>query len=331
MSVISPLLTIPVGVLVERSKGAGPWSEFIWRARRRVARMQPEMAPWTRAARSRARPMLFYAGSADGRSLPLRDGALSRQSRDRQPQHLGCAQPCRGRLALRAGSAVTADPAEGEAFTERGRQSRRNRRRCRRCCARRLKAFVAEHHVEREFVKRKRRPRRSGGAGAASARRRCTNERRGIPRALVAPQAGGEGQRCHASSQRRQLSASCGARRRRPKRVTAGSRDPRSICRACRRSNSIDGDHRHHRVPAQRYSRRIEPCGPSPRLGQPIPPFATSSALPRTPGTSPIPPPCPGSVRSRAIAGTDRRDGRAGCRRLPQRRHGREDRNPRRR
>jgi hypothetical protein len=152
MSVAPPLATIAVGVLVERSKAASLWSDFHWRPVGVLAG-QPDTPPWTRIAEADGR-VTFYAGPAQielyrAETTNYRDNLAT-----------GAAQLW---VVLRATGTeppytlylVTADPAEGEAMTEAGddivepvpmpdlvREQ--------------IAAFVAEHHVEREFIKRKR-------------------------------------------------------------------------------------------------------------------------------------------------------------------------------
>lgn len=147
----TPLLSIPVGIVVERREAASPWADFIWRG---VAVLpdQPEMAPWT-IVREQAEATLFYAGSA------VID--LYRSETARYQENLTTGAPCLWIvLSPSEGprpyvvSAVTADPAEAEAFSEAGAylveavpmpELFRNA----------IETFIAEHHVEREFVKRK--------------------------------------------------------------------------------------------------------------------------------------------------------------------------------
>jgi hypothetical protein len=116
---------------------------------------EPEMKPWTVIREEEART-LFYAGSATV------DLYRSETARYRDNLATGAPSlwivltPSEGTWPY-AVSAVTADSAEGEAFTEAG--------------ANLVEAvpmpeavheaianFVAEHHVETEFVKRERRP-----------------------------------------------------------------------------------------------------------------------------------------------------------------------------
>jgi hypothetical protein len=149
-----PLLRIPVGVVVERARADSPWIDFVWRGAS-VLPDEPEMKPWAVIREEEART-LFYAGSATV------DLYRSETARYRDNLATGAPSlwivltPSEGAWPY-AVSAVTADSAEGEAFTEAG--------------ANLVEAvpmpeavheaianFVAEHHVETEFVKRERRP-----------------------------------------------------------------------------------------------------------------------------------------------------------------------------
>ena len=148
-----PLLRISVGVVVERRKAESPWIDFVWRGIG-VLPDGPEMAPWT-VIREQEGTTLFYAGSATvdfyrSETARYRDNLASGA-----PGVWIVLTPSEGAWPF-AVSAVTADPAEGEAFTEAGanlveavpmpdalHQAIEN--------------FIAEHHVETEFVKRERR------------------------------------------------------------------------------------------------------------------------------------------------------------------------------
>ena len=113
MSNVDPLVSIPVGVVVERSKSASPWADFHWRPVR-VLTGVPDTPPWTKLAEDGERTS-FYVGAAPRRIVPDGNRALSRQFADLK-RHC-CGSSC-GRsngdppyeLAM-----VTADPAEGEA------------------------------------------------------------------------------------------------------------------------------------------------------------------------------------------------------------------------
>lgn len=152
MSRAQPLVRIPVGVVIERRKAKSPWADFIWRP---VAVLPgvPSATPWTELDGDADR-MNFYGGTAvinlyrsdtSGYWENLATGAAS----------LWVSLRPTGREPPYEITAVTADPSEGEAFTE---------------CATDLvetvpmpepvraaiASFVAEHHIEHPFVKRQR-------------------------------------------------------------------------------------------------------------------------------------------------------------------------------
>jgi hypothetical protein len=59
----APLATVPVGVLVERSKSMNQWADYYWRAVGVLAG-QPETPAWTKLSDDGERAT-FYAGNAD--------------------------------------------------------------------------------------------------------------------------------------------------------------------------------------------------------------------------------------------------------------------------
>src|SRR5262245_14114782 len=145
------LVRIPVGVVVERRKAASPWADFLWRPVSVLAG-EPAAAPWTPLS-SEGEVHTFYAGSATVELF-----------RTETANYLGnlASGPFLWVVLRRTGAeppyevfAVTADPAEGEAFTEAGDDLVD-------CVpmpgaiVERLEAFIAEHHVERPFHKRQR-------------------------------------------------------------------------------------------------------------------------------------------------------------------------------
>jgi len=155
MSIAPPLTCIPIGVVVERRKAASQWIDFTWRPAM-VLPGRPDAAPWTVLATD-AEAVTFYAGSTDI--------GLYRTETARYRDNLASGAPSLW-VALRPTGAeppydllaVTADPSEGESFTQAGddlvgavpmpapvREI--------------VEAFVAEHHVEQAgqaFHKRKR-------------------------------------------------------------------------------------------------------------------------------------------------------------------------------
>jgi hypothetical protein len=152
VSLVPAQETILVGVVVERRKATSPWIDFVWQPLTVLAG-QPETAPWTKLSDEGDRAT-FYAGPSEI--------ALYRTETGNYRDNLASGAP-RLWVALRPTGvdppyeifAVTADPAEGEALTEvtgdhvdvvpmppAVREV--------------LEAFIAEHHIERPFVKRKR-------------------------------------------------------------------------------------------------------------------------------------------------------------------------------
>ncbi|MFN3350671.1 DUF3305 domain-containing protein [Pseudorhodoplanes sp.] len=148
---MAALLTIPVGVIVDRIKAQSQWVDYLWQPSA-VLVGEPETAPWTQISGDDNRAS-FYAGRAtielyrsdtgNYRDNLMGDGKLwvVLTPADSNPPY--------------ALFKVTADPTEGEAQFEAGvnvvdtvpmpdavREV--------------LERFVAEHHVEQPFFKRKR-------------------------------------------------------------------------------------------------------------------------------------------------------------------------------
>ena len=152
VNMMAPLLRISIGVVVERSTAKSPWCEFTWRATAVLGGI-PDVDPWTQLA-SEEGTVTFYVGAAEIE--------LYRTETENYRDNLVSAAPSVWvALLSTAGDlpyqivAVTADPAEGEALTEPGQGiveavpmpvSIRDT----------IDSFIAEHHVERTFEKRKR-------------------------------------------------------------------------------------------------------------------------------------------------------------------------------
>lgn len=152
MSAVVPLASIPVGVVVERSKSASPWVDFHWRPVGVLAGV-PDTPPWTKLAEDGERAT-FYAGAASVELYRTETAHYRDNLQTETPLLWIILRPVDGDPPYEL-MAVTADPAEGEGMTEAGAnivealpmpESLRDA----------IAAFVAEHHVERVFVKRKR-------------------------------------------------------------------------------------------------------------------------------------------------------------------------------
>jgi hypothetical protein len=163
------LARITVGVVVERRKARSMWADFLWRPIS-VFVGSPSAAPWT-PLDTELETTLFYAGQAIIE--------LHRTETTSYRDNLSSGAPALWVALHPAASgqpyeilAVTADPAEGEAFTDAGSYlvdtvpmpSE---------VVETIVQFLAEHHVERPFVKRRRQP-----AEPTLARREDENGRR---------------------------------------------------------------------------------------------------------------------------------------------------------
>jgi hypothetical protein len=152
LSAVTPLGSIPVGVIVERVKGTSQWVDYLWR-RIDVLIAVPETEPWTKLTDDGERAT-FYAGAATIE--------LHRTETPHYRENLNSDIPCLW-VALRPSDndppyelwAVTADPAEGEALTEAG-DDLIEMVPMPPAIQEAIAAFDAEYHVERAFVKRKR-------------------------------------------------------------------------------------------------------------------------------------------------------------------------------
>lgn len=146
------LVQIPVGIVVERRKARSEWIDFLWRPVS-VLVDSPSAAPWTPLGADRE-AALFFAGEATIE--------LHRTETANYRENLASGAPTLWIVLCPVSSgkpyeivAVTADPAEGEAFTDAGSNI--------------VEAvpmppevtevvadFIARHHVERPFKKRNR-------------------------------------------------------------------------------------------------------------------------------------------------------------------------------
>lgn len=152
MSQATPLVRIPVGVIVERRKAKSPWIDHVWRPLS-VLTGAPEAAAWT-PLETTEEAVTFYAGMAEV-ELHRSETAFYRDNLASDAARLWVILRPTGAEPPYELIGVTANPAEGEAMTEPGTDLvdmvpmpdliRTE-----------IAAFIAEHHVERPFFKRKR-------------------------------------------------------------------------------------------------------------------------------------------------------------------------------
>jgi hypothetical protein len=148
----SPLVSIPVGVVVERVEAESRWLDYLWRPTA-VLPGQPDTAPGTALTEDGERAS-FYAGSAEIELHRSEAGLYRENLASGAPLLWVVLRDSDGPMPY-AVHLVTADPAEGEGATEAGSaiveavpmpEAVRER----------VAAFVAEHHVDDKFVKRQR-------------------------------------------------------------------------------------------------------------------------------------------------------------------------------
>jgi hypothetical protein len=152
LSPATPLVRVPVGVVVERRKAASPWIDHVWRP---IAALsgRPDAAPWTTLV-SGPDATTYYAGGTEIE--------LYRSETANYRDNLSSGAPALWVVLRPTGIeppfdivAVTADPAEGEGFTQTGAdlvEPVAMPETVREIVA----AFVAEHHIEQPFYKRRR-------------------------------------------------------------------------------------------------------------------------------------------------------------------------------
>lgn len=152
MSAAEPLVRLAVGVVIERRRATSTWADFVWQPSAVLAG-EPDAAPWT-LLDAEAERTTFYAGAGEV-ALYRSDTAFYRDNlATGEPMLWAVLRPTGGDPPFSVVT-VTADPSEGEALTTIGtdlvealpmpgpiRDA--------------IEAFVAEHHVEHAFAKRKR-------------------------------------------------------------------------------------------------------------------------------------------------------------------------------
>ncbi len=152
MKAAAPLVRIPVGVVLERRKAISPWLDAVWRP---VAALSgcPDAAPWT-VLGGDEEVRSYYAGASEIELYRSETGNYRDNLASNRPSIWIALHETGGEPPYEV-AAVTADPAEGEALTEPGTalvESVPMPEPIRDVIA----AFVAEHHVEGVFTKRKR-------------------------------------------------------------------------------------------------------------------------------------------------------------------------------
>ncbi len=152
MSRPQPLVTIPIGVVVERRKSKSVWSDFVWRPIAVLPGL-PDAAPWT-ALGGTVDCTNFYAGAAELELYRASAPGYSDNLASGAPQVWVALQPTDGEPPYEI-AAVTAEPSEGEAFNDTATNLVEAVPMPEPVCAA-VSAFIAEHPVAHPFVKRQR-------------------------------------------------------------------------------------------------------------------------------------------------------------------------------
>jgi hypothetical protein len=149
---VKPLKSFPVGVVVQRTKASSPWIDYLWRPVTILPGV-PDAAPWTKLSEE-GEVATFYVGSADIEFFPSDTSQYRDNLFSGNPSLWVTMRPTGGEPPYSLWS-VTADSSEGEMMTEAG-QDLVEMVPMPDVVADELARFVAEHHVERIFYKRKR-------------------------------------------------------------------------------------------------------------------------------------------------------------------------------
>jgi hypothetical protein len=152
VSRIEPLVRIPLGIVVERRRAKSQWVDFVWRPVV-VLPGVPDAAPWT-ALDGDADRMKFYAGAAE-LELYRSDASAYRDNLETGAALVWVVLRPTGLEPPYEIAAVTAEPGEGESFTEGGANLVESLPMPQSVYAI-IAEFVAEHQVDRPFVKRQR-------------------------------------------------------------------------------------------------------------------------------------------------------------------------------
>jgi hypothetical protein len=148
------LARILVGVVVERRAAKSKWSDYLWRPVS-VLIGKPAAVPWT-VIDTTPDATLFYAGEAVIELHRTETVYYRENITSETPTLWVVLQRAFSEFPYRVLS-VTADPGEGEAFTD-GGDNIVEAIRMPADVLETVRQFIAEHHVERPFRKRRRTP-----------------------------------------------------------------------------------------------------------------------------------------------------------------------------
>ena len=152
MSIVAPLKTIAVGIVVERSKGASPWAGSLWRPVSALSGV-PDAPAWTKLSDDGERTT-FFAGTADIELYRSEAGNYRENLLVENPLLWVALRQTEGDPPY-ALAGVTVDPAEGESWAGIGNDLV-DTVPLPAAVEATVAAFVSEHYFEQTFQKRKR-------------------------------------------------------------------------------------------------------------------------------------------------------------------------------
>jgi uncharacterized protein DUF3305 len=117
LSIIAPAKTITVGIVAERSKGSGPWSDYLWRPISAFTGA-PDTPAWTKLSDDGERAT-FFVGTADIELYRSEAGNYWENLLVEQPLLWVALRSTAGDPPYRLAGA-TVDPAEGESWVALG-------------------------------------------------------------------------------------------------------------------------------------------------------------------------------------------------------------------
>jgi hypothetical protein len=146
-------VTVPVGVVVERRRGATPWADWVWRPAAVLLDL-PEAEPWT-LLRDEGDAALFYAGAADLTLYPTDTDNYRHTLQQEPPRLWAVLRPSDGAPQGWRLQAVTVDAGEAEIHAESATDVVEALPLPPPLVAL-LEDYVARHHKDRGFHKRRR-------------------------------------------------------------------------------------------------------------------------------------------------------------------------------
>lgn len=146
-------LSIPVAVVAERRRGVTMWAEHVWRANA-VLEDAPDVAPWTKLREDADGSAIFFAGRAEVALHPTDTDNYKHNLEAEVPLVWVVLRPAETEAGFTL-QAVTIDAGEAHVYAESGNDLLESLP-----MPPGLRAiatdFVARHHKERGFFKRKR-------------------------------------------------------------------------------------------------------------------------------------------------------------------------------